>query len=280
VRVELHCHSTCSDGTDAPEVVAARARDRGVAVFALTDHDTTTGHATALSTLPGIRVIRATELTCDYEGRTLHVLFYDRGGAWDAVETLLAQMTAWRRERITLMAERLAKRGVAIDLAPLLASTRSVGRPDLARAMVAAGKASSPKEAFAKHLYDGGPVDVAHKAPTIVQALAAGREAGAAMALAHPHYYDQSNAGPLAPVLVKQYRDLGLTGLECFYGSYDAAARRRWIAVADEHGLTCTGGSDYHGREANNAAMNAASFVELGVDLPEKRSEALLRWLT
>ena len=235
---ELHCHSTCSDGTEAPEVVAGRAAARGVAVFALTDHDTTAGTVP----VPGARCLRATELTCDHEGTTIHVLVYDRGGDWDAIEVLLAATRAARRDRIVRMGARLAGLGVSLDLAPLVDTNRAVGRPDLARLLVAAGVATSPRDAFARFLFDGGPVDVPHAAaPSIEAALAAGRAANAAMALAHPHFYDDTGLGPR---LVRRYRDAGLTGLEAFYGVYDTAARRRWIALADELDVVCTGGSD------------------------------------
>ncbi|MCX5747592.1 MAG: PHP domain-containing protein [Proteobacteria bacterium] len=279
MRFELHCHSTCSDGTDAPESVAARAAERKVDIFALTDHDTTSGFASAVPASAS-RCIRGTELTCAYEGRTVHVLIYDKGGDWSAVETLLAAISQARRDRLQLMADRLKARGVTIDVAPLLATNRSVGRPDLARAMVAAGAVKTPRDAFTRHLYDGGPVDVPHRTADIAAALEAGRQAGAAMSLAHPHHYDHQNGAPLAPVLVRKHRDLGLTGLEAFYGIYDTAARRRWTTLADELGLVCTAGSDWHGRERAGAQMNATSNVELGVDLPDKRGEALLRWLS
>ncbi len=273
---ELHCHSTCSDGTEAPAVVAGRAAERGVAVFALTDHDTTAGTIA----VPDARNVRATELTCDHEGTTVHVLVYDRGGDWSAIEALLAAMRIARRTRVEQMGARLVALGVTLDLAPLVdaAATRAVGRPDLARMLVAAGVATTPRDAFARFLYDGGPVDVPHTAaPAMHDALAAGRAANAAMALAHPHFYDGANLGPK---LARIYKDAGLTGLEAFYGLYDSAARRRWIALADELGLVCTGGSDWHGPEANGAMMNSTSKVPLGVDIPPRRAEALLRWLS
>jgi predicted metal-dependent phosphoesterase TrpH len=265
VRFELHCHSTCSDGTESPAEVAARAAGRGVAVFALTDHDTCAGSDVAL---PGARVIRAVELSCDDAGRTVHVLAFDRGGAWHVLEARLAAVREARRNRMRVMAARLARRGIAIDVEPLVADAdrRSIGRPDLARAMVAAGAASSVNDAFARHLYDGGPVDVPHSALPLADALAIGRDAGAAMSLAHPHLYDHRSAGYL-----KRHRGDGLTGIEAFYGAYDPRERARWIAIADELGATCTGGSDWHGPESPNAWP--------GVDLPDDRSAALLAWL-
>lgn len=265
MRFELHCHSTCSDGTESPEQVAARAAERGVEVFALTDHDTCAGSAV---TAPNVRAIRAVELSCDYQGKTIHVLAFDRGGDWIALEGRLAGVREARVNRLRTMAARLVSRGITIDIAPLLveAGHRTVGRPDLARAMVAIGAATSFKDAFARHLYDGGPVDVPHHALPIEEALAAGRTAGAAMALAHPHLYDDRSSH-----LVKKFKDAGLTGIEAFYGQYDAQQRARWTKLADTVGLVCTGGSDWHGPEDAQA--------QPGIDLAPERSEALLAWL-
>src|SRR5262249_22384527 len=113
MRFELHCHSTYSDGTESPERVAARAAEREVAVFALTDHDTCAGSGVAVA---GARALRAVELSCDDDGRTVHVLAYDRGGPWSVLEARLDQVRDARRNRVRVMAARLAQRGVAIDI--------------------------------------------------------------------------------------------------------------------------------------------------------------------
>src|SRR5688572_6351932 len=196
MRWELHCHSTCSDGTEDATKVAARAAERGVAVFALTDHDTCAATGLAVA---GARSIRAVEMSCDDNGKTIHVLAYDRGGDWASLEARLESVRVARKNRMRVMAARLAQRGIKVDVEPLIAEAdrRSVGRPDLARLMVAAGAASSMKDAFARHLYDGGPVDVPHSALPLVEALAVGRAAGAAMSLAHPHLYEDRAAAML-----------------------------------------------------------------------------------
>jgi predicted metal-dependent phosphoesterase TrpH len=206
-------------------------------------------------------------MTCDAD-ETVHVLAYDRGGDWQVLEDVLATVRAARRDRLRAMAERLGKLGIAVDVEPLLAAGHSVGRPDLARIIVEAGLAASQKEAFAKYLYDGGPVEVPHRVWPIADALAAGRAAGAAMSLAHPHFYDQRGGD-----LVRRYRDDGLTGLEAFYGAYDLPRRRRWIEVADQLGVTCTGGSDWHGDARPDLATG------LGVEIPARRAASLLEWL-
>ncbi|NVB81508.1 MAG: phosphatase [Kofleriaceae bacterium] len=271
MRFELHCHSTCSDGTEAPSAVASRAAERGVAVFALTDHDTCAG--TAAAVVAGAQTLRAVEISCEEPatGRTIHLLAYDRGGAaWAALEAKLDEVRQARLNRMRMMGARLAQRGIRIDVEPMIEdaarSGRTLGRPDLARAMVAAGAASSFKDAFARHLYDGGPVDVPNRALTLPEALALGRAANAAMSLAHPHLYDH-----LGVQLCKQHVADGLGGVEAFYAGYDPRERARWIELADALGLVCTGGSDWHGPEDASA--------QPGVDLPDARSDALYAWL-
>jgi len=263
MRFELHCHSTESDGTESPAQVLARAQTRAIDVFALTDHDTCTN-----AVLPGARSLRGVEISCDEvaTGRTIHVLAYDRGGAaWSELEATLVTLREARRNRLRVMAARLEQRGIRIDVEPMIAHAagRSVGRPDLARAMVAAGHATSMKDAFQRHLFDGGPVDVPHHALPLPDALALGRAAGAAMSLAHPHLYDH-----LGVALLRAHKADGLTGVEAFYGAYDARERARWLELADELGLVCTGGSDSHDPETHH-----------GVDIPADRASRLVDWL-
>lgn len=254
VRVELHCHSTCSDGTASVESVASRAA--GLTIFALTDHDTTSGSARAGG-------IRACELSCDLDGRTIHVLAYDRGTGWDALEAKLEAVRVARGNRLRVMAAKLASRGVRLDVEPLVAEAarRSVGRPDLARMMVAAGSASSFKDAFARHLYDGGPVDVPNRALPMAEAMTAAQEAGAALSLAHPHLY-----GDLGERILRDHP--AITGVEAYYAGYDPSERARWLSVASSRGLTPTGGSDSHGEEP------------LGVELSDEAAARVTAWLT
>jgi len=269
MRFELHCHSTFSDGTEAPERVAARAAERKVDVFALTDHDTCAG--TAAARAGETHAMRAVEITCDEQGRTIHLLAFDRGGVgWADLEAKLAEIRGARRNRMRVMGARLAQRGIRIDVEPLIAdaekSGRALARPDLARLMLKAGVVSSVKEAFTRHLYDDGPVDVPHQGLTLVDALALGRSAFAAMSLAHPHLYDE-----LGAVLLKRHCADGLEGVEAYYGVYSTPERQRWISIADDLGLVCTGGSDWHGPEE--------ATIEVGVDIPGDRGKQLADWL-
>jgi predicted metal-dependent phosphoesterase TrpH len=271
MRFELHCHSTCSDGTEAPAQVAARAAERSVDLFSLTDHDTCAG--TTAAVLSSGRALRGVEISCDdpQTGRTIHLLAYDRGGmGWTDLETKLGELRLARRNRMRAMGARLAQRGIRIDVEPLIAdaerSGRTLGRPDLARLMVKHGAVTSVREAFTRHLYDGGPVDVPHRALSLPDALALGRSAYAAMSLAHPHLYDERGAA-----ILKQYAGEGLDGVEAYYGVYDARERARWITLADELNLVCTGGSDWHGPDD--------ATVPPGVEIDGDRGKQLYDWL-
>ena len=264
MRIDLHCHSTCSDGALAPEAVAAAAAARAVEVFALTDHDTCAGTSAAVPA--GARCVRAAEVSCDDGGRSVHVLAYDTGGAWATLEDRLAAVREARRRRLRTMAAKLAQRGIRIDVEPVIAAAgdRSVGRPDLARLMVAAGVVSSMKEAFTRHLHDGGGVDVPHKDLPIADAIAIGRAAGARLALAHPHQH-----GDRAIDIVRRFKAAGLDGIEVHYGVYDPAERAKWHAVAVDHGLVETAGSDFH--DPGDSPH--------GIDVADGVSARLLEWL-
>jgi predicted metal-dependent phosphoesterase TrpH len=264
VRFELHCHSTCSDGALAPEAVATAAAARAVEVFALTDHDTCAG--TPAAAPAGARAIRATEISCDDNGRSVHVLAYDTGGAWALLEDRLAAVREARRRRLRVMAARLAQRGMQVDVERVIAAAgdRSVGRPDLARLMLQHGWVGSMKEAFSRHLYDGGPVDVAHRELPLAEAIALGRDAGARMALAHPHQH-----GDRAVQILQRLRGAGLDGIEVHYGAYDAVERRKWSDVAASLGLVATAGSDFHD----------VGDPPHGVDVDATIGKRLLEWL-
>lgn len=269
MRVDLHCHSTWSDGSQSAASVAARAHRRGVELFSLTDHDTTAGAAAAAEVF-GPAAVRGVELSCTEDGRTVHLLVYDvEGGArWAALDGALAELARARRERARRIGDRLAALGVPVDVEALLASVRgTVGRPHLARALVAAGWAASLGEAFDRYLGDGGPADEPARHLPLSEGLALARAAGGVASLAHPH-----TLGDAAGDLVRRFAGAGLGGVEAYYGSYGQRERRRWLALADRHGLVATGGSDFHGGQPPSAPL-------FGVDLPAERAQRLLAWL-
>lgn len=272
VRLELHCHSTCSDGSLAPEGIAARAGEFGVELFCLTDHDTMAGCARTAEALPGVRVLRGLELSCKHEGRTIHLLMWGVGSGpgLAALEQCLVEQHRLRRARIVAICERLATIGITLDPEPILAGAagRIPGRPDVALALVAAGICSSRRDAFDRYLSDEGPANVPVPGISLEQGLALGRACGARMALAHPHTLDHF---ALVKLLFQQFRDAGLEGIEAYYATVSPARAEGWLRLARELDLVVTAGSDFHG-ELGEAKRP-------GIELPKPHVARLREWL-
>jgi predicted metal-dependent phosphoesterase TrpH len=275
LRIELHCHSTCSDGSLPPERVAAMAAARGVAVFCLTDHDTLAGHAATVEALAsrGCTVLRGMELSCREYDRTVHLLVYgvQPGPGLEALEQRLDRIGEDRRDRIHRICARLAAVGVRLDPEAILAGAhgRTPGRPDVARALVAAKVCTSPREAFDRFLKDGGPADAPIERLAVEDALALAGAAGAKVSLAHPHTLGHPS---LVRDLYVRFRDAGLEGLEAFYGRYGRVESQAWLRLARELRLVATGGSDFHGDLMPEVAQP-------GIDLPREHAGPLCAWL-
>lgn len=268
--IDLHCHSIHSDGSEPPEDVAARAARRGVELFCLTDHDSCKGYEATVGACS--QVLRGLELSCNEAGRTVHILVYDAGRddeRWAVLEARLVELRRARHDRLRAIAAKLRDLGVGVDVEPIIASAagRTVGRPDVARALVSTGAVTSMNQAFDRFLGDGKPADVPFERISVASGLDLGKRAGARMSLAHPH-----TLGNDAEILLRRHRHQGLEGLECYYGSYTSRQRRRWLALARKLDLVVTGGSDFHG-------LNMAQIPEPGIELPEHHARKLCRWL-
>ncbi|MBX7082944.1 MAG: PHP domain-containing protein [Nannocystaceae bacterium] len=275
MRVELHCHSLHSDGSFPAAEVARRAQRTGVELFCLTDHDTCGGFDDTVAVLGGgsCRVLRGLELSCRANGRTVHVLLYglQPGEGLVRLQERLDAIHSERRDRLRRICGRLAGMGIHVDADRLLSRThgRTPGRPDVARALIEQGVVSTPQEAFARFLRDGGPADVPLERLSVADGVALGLGAGARASLAHPHTF-----GDFAQVraLVAAHRDCGLQGLEAYYGSYARAESEGWLRLCDEFALVPTGGSDFHGD------MNPA-VTQPGITLPPGAGERITAWL-
>lgn len=270
MRIDLHCHSKCSDGADPPEQVARLATEAGVELFCLTDHDTCDGYGETVGCSPN--VLRGLELSCAENGRTVHLLLYDCARddtRWGHLEERLRDLREARKDRLRAIASRLARLGLHVDVGKIIAraGTRTVGRPDIAQALVDMGAVSSVREAFNRFLADNGKAFVPLARLTMLDGLRLGREAGARISLAHPH-----TLGPRVDELVATHRWHGLEGLECYYGSYGQRQRRRWLALAKRHDMVVTGGSDYHGADRGPQA-------QIGIELPAEHADRLTEWL-
>jgi predicted metal-dependent phosphoesterase TrpH len=249
MRADLHVHSSVSDGTDPPEEVMRRAAQAGLDVVALTDHDTTGGHAAAREALPGaLALVPGMELSCQLDGRSLHLLAYlfDPGDPELGAET--RRIRADRVLRARAMVDRLVALGVPItwDDVAAIAGSAVVGRPHIARAMTASGVIASPGEAFTRDwIGDGGRAYVTRYALEPARAVGLVRAAGGVAVLAHPRadrdllVSDDQIAGLAAA---------GLTGVEVFHPDQPSGVRAALLGLAGQLGLIATGGSDDHGR--------------------------------
>ena len=247
MRIDLHVHSSASDGTDPPAEVMRRAARAGLDVVALTDHDTVAGHAEAAAAAGPVTLLPGMELSCRLDGRSLHLLAYvfdpDR-------PDLAAELTRIRDDRVLrarAMVDRLAGLGVDVswEQVEAIAGQAVVGRPHIARAMADSGAIASPREAFTRDwIADGGRAYVGRYALDPVRAIGLVRAAGGVTVLAHPR------AGRDTLVTDEQITGLaaaGLAGLEVFHPDQSEAERARLLALAHDLDLVATGGSDDHG---------------------------------
>lgn len=240
--IDLHIHTTISDGLHPPSEIVSLARTAGLHTIAITDHDAVEGIPEALAAAEGggLEVLAGVEVSADMGHAEIHILGYliDWRDA-ELVESL-ALSRASRLERLDLMLERLRAIGIHVSREHVLALADggSVGRPHVAMAMREGHHVETIQEAFDRYLAEGRPAYVPRAKMTPGEAIARIRAAGGLAVLAHPW-----GITSLVPELVKQ----GLAGLEVYYTGYTPAMSAELIAIAKLHGLVCTGGSDFHG---------------------------------
>jgi predicted metal-dependent phosphoesterase TrpH len=256
VRIDLHVHSSASDGTDPPAEVARRAGAAGLDVVALTDHDTMAGIAPAAAALPpGLTLVPGLELSCLDNGRSMHLLGYlcDPGDPALAAETELIRDDRVHRARA--MVARLAELGAPVtwEQVAAIAGDAVVGRPHIARALAEAGVVATPADAFtAEWIADGGRAHVGRYAPDAARGIALVRAAGGVPVLAHP----RSPGYEIADEMVAGLAAAGLAGLEVFHPDHDHSERTRLTQLANSLDLVMTGGSDDHGA-FNNSGLGS-----------------------
>lgn len=269
VRIDLHSHSTASDGTDTPAGLVAAAAAAGLDVVALTDHDTTAGWAEALAALPkGLHLIRGAEFSCTApDGRggnlSLHLLGYLFDSDSPAIVAEQARLRGERHRRLRVMAERMAADGFPIDPDAVLDGLPPAtppGRPHLARALVAAGVVGSVAEAFWRYLAIGGRYYTGRADTEVHTAVRMVCEAGGVPVLAHAFARDR---GPVVTEdLIVELAEVGLAGLEVDHPDHVDADRARLRGLAAELDLLVTGSSDYHGTNKTTRLGQEITAVE------------------
>jgi predicted metal-dependent phosphoesterase TrpH len=254
MRIDLHTHSTASDGTDTPAELVAAAAAAGLDVVALTDHDTTAGWAEAVEALPaGLRLIRGAEFSCIApDGRggrvSVHLLGYLFDPASEVIIAEQARLRDERRIRLGTMAQRMAADGFPVDPDTLfggLMPDAPVGRPHLARALVSAGVVGSVDEAFHRFLNTGGPYFTGRADTDVSAAVRMVRAAGGVPVLAHAA---ARRRGPVIdPAVIAELAAEGLAGVEVDHPDHTGDDRAALRDLAAALGLLITGSSDHHG---------------------------------
>ncbi|RPF22681.1 PHP domain-containing protein [Myceligenerans xiligouense] len=281
--IDLHTHSTASDGTDTPAQVMKVAAAAGLTVVALTDHDTTAGwdEAAVAASAAGVALVRGIEISAHAlvgaRPVGVHVLAYlhdpEHAG-------LLAELARTRESRAT-RAERMT--GMLAEDYPItwqdvLEQTEpgtTIGRPHLADALVAAGAVADRDEAFATMLHTGSRYYAPHYAPDAADVVRLVRDAGGVPVFAHP---GADGRGRIVPdQTITDLAHAGLAGLEVDHRDHDSEARRRLTALADDLGLLVTGSSDYHGRGKTNLIGENTTAPEVLAEIEKQGARAVLR---
>jgi 3',5'-nucleoside bisphosphate phosphatase len=259
--VDLHSHTTASDGRLAPRELVALAARHGVTTLAVTDHDSTSGIAearTAAEAHPGLTIVPGIEINCDVDGSEIHVLgyFIDLDAAW--FQEFLNEQRAERVARVHRVLEKLATLNVFIDADDVfsLVQEGSAGRPHIAQAMVHRGYVRTVQEAFDRYLKTGGPASAPRRRLEPAQAVAMIRKARGVPVLAHPGL---ANRDPMIGPLV----DGGLLGIESYYPEHSAAQTQAYLELCRRHGIVATGGSDFHGKGVGHSPHPGAQSVPL-----------------
>lgn len=247
--IDLHVHSTASDGSFSPAEVVAAAEEKGLSAIALTDHDTTDGVDEALAAAENmeVEVIPGIEISCVYEGKEIHILGLCLDHKNKELLDFLKTARQKRDARNTEMLRAFQDGGFPITWDDLLGGVPGtvVTRAHFARALLKKGCVTSVDQAFKKYLSPGCPYYRKKEDVTPKQAMEILRAARAFPALAHPCQY--KFGWEKTEELIVYLKSLGMLGLECFHSSNNQAESARLRALADRHGLCVTGGSDFHG---------------------------------
>jgi len=258
-RIDLHLHSTASDGSYPPETVVALAEENGVGTMALTDHDSLDGlpPAEERAKSAGIRLLPGVELSVSEEGFDVHLLAYGFDPEDKALVAAIAKYRRSRRDRAGKILSRLKGLGIRIQLEQVesIAQGGALGRPHVAEALMQNGHVDTFHEAFQRFLGHHAPAYVPKDTVTLEEAVRVVREAGGVTVLAHPGTLNRDHWIP-------KWAARGLDGIEVWHSKHSAGDVARYQALARVHGLLMTGGSDYHGERTPDVTIGSVPVPE------------------
>ena len=260
--IELHTHTTYSDGILTPQQLVERAASNGVKALAITDHDTLHGWDEAIAAaLPyQIEIVPGVELSTVHNGRSLHILGYYPQR--ELLEAPLAERLAGRKRRAKQMVANLEQLGYPLHLEGL-EGNMALGRPHIASAMVRAGYVSSSQEAFERFLGEERPAYVHYEKFSIQEGIGLIRDCGGIPVWAHPYLFRGGKVEDVLPELL----EAGLMGLEVFHPHHGNNKVNRLIELCQEHNLIMTGGTDYHGYDLEHPENEKWQLNQLNLPL-------------
>lgn len=284
MAIDLHAHTTASDGTFSPRELVAHAKELGLSAVAVSDHDTFFGWRDALEAGEelGVQVVPAIELSVADEHGKFHLLgFFPFRTDLNETElgAQISELQRERDERNTRIYENLKRLGVPVEaqrVREIAGGGAQIGRPHIATAMIERGYATSVQDAFNKYLDNNGPAYSAKKALTPAQAVKLIHDAGGVAVWAHPTRSPSERAEVLdfsrGEALLQLWRDWGLDGLETFYGAYSPEEAAWTRAMSEKYDLLGTGGSDFHGATKPGVPLGR---VNGGGEVPDEVLSAL-----
>ena len=269
-KVDLHIHTTASDGRLPPEEIVQRAAEQGLKYIAITDHDTVAGISRALqagTAFPGLTVIPGMEINTDTQTGEVHILGYCIDYKSKELESSLNRLRHSREIRAKKIVDNLSGMGIGISWERVmeLAGGGSVGRPHIAQAMFEGGHIPSLQEAFIKYIGRHGPAYAERERLSPEEAVKLVVLAGGLPVLAHPEDVDELES------FLKSLKKVGLIGLETYYDGYHRDTVKKLAKIAERYGLITTGGSDFHGLGSSHETPLG------GAEVPIECAERLLK---
>ena len=273
--IDLHTHSTASDGSLTPTELIELAATIGLDSIALTDHDTLEGidEAAVAADRVGIELVPGVELSLDWDRGGMHLLVLWLAPEGGPLQDRLAELRVARNSRNARIVDRLNELGLEITLEEVEheAGTGSVGRPHIAAVMVRRGHVPDIRAAFDEYLGNGRPAYMSRDRLGPEEAIRLARQSGGVPVLAHAHTMGLDNVAEVE-AMMRRLANAGLVGVECHYGSYDADERAGYVRMAARFGLLPSGGSDFHGTYKSEVALGTGS---VGIGVPTEILEPL-----
>lgn len=254
-RADLHCHTTCSDGTSSPLEIIELASNLNLQGLSITDHDTISAYQAALpfAELKEIPLIPGVELSATHRQSSVHILAYSFSLNSTIIKSFCEQHRTRREIRYQKILDLLASQGKPLsseDL-PILTSTHSLGRPHIALGMIRKGYVKNIQQAFHEYLGEGKSCYVPGSTFSAEETIDVIHQANGLAIIAHPHLIDK--VGVLRDLL-----EMPFDGIEGYYARFPASAQQRWIKIGAHKGWIITGGSDFHGTIKPNLMLGSS----------------------